>query len=54
MDLLYNRIILYKRIKEQFVHWFYLYLQEGYTFEVFNKIYFRIALKAVEIGRFSR
>ena len=44
MDLLDNRIVLYNRI--------ILYIT-GVTFGVFDIIYFRLALKALDIGRFS-
>ena len=49
MDLLYNRIILYNRTISSLV----LYIFTGVTFEVFYIIYFCLALKALDIGRFS-
>ena len=49
MDLLYNRIILYNRTISALV----LFIFTGVTFGVFDIIYFRLALKALDIGRFS-
>ena len=49
MDLLYNRILLYNRTMSLLV----LFIFTGVTFEVFDIIYFRLGLKALDIGRFS-
>ena len=49
MDLLYNRILLYNRTINLLV----LFIFTGVTFGVFDIIYFRLGLKALDIGRFS-
>ena len=49
MNLLYNRIILYNRTISSLV----LFIFTGVIFGVFDIIYFRLALKALDIGRFS-
>ena len=49
MNLLYNRIILYNRTISSLV----LFIFTGVTFGVFDLIYFRLALKALDTGRFS-
>ena len=49
MDFLYNRIVLYNRTISLLV----LFIFTGVTFGVFDIIYFRLALKALDIGRFS-
>ena len=49
MDLLYNRIILYNKTISSLV----LFIFTGVTFGVFDIIYFRLALKALDISRFS-
>ena len=49
MDLLYNRIVLYNRTISSLV----LFIFAGVIFGVFDIIYFRLALKAFDIGRFS-
>ena len=49
MDLLYNRILLYNRTISLLV----LFIFTGVTFGVFDIIYFRLGLKALDIGRFS-
>ena len=49
MDLLYNRIVLYNRTISSLV----LFIFTGVIFGVFDIIYFRLALKALDIGRFS-
>ena len=48
MDLLYNRIILYNRTISSLV----LFIFTGVTFGVFDIIYFRLALKTLDIGWF--
>ena len=48
MDLLYNRIVLYNRTISSLV----LFIFTGVTFGVFDKIYFCLALKALDIGWF--
>ena len=55
MDLLYNRIILHNRIKldNRTISPLVLFIFTGVTFGVFDIIYFRLALKALDIGRFS-
>ena len=47
--VLYNRIILYNRTISSLV----LFIFTGVIFGVFDIIYFRLALKALDIGRFS-
>ena len=49
MDLLCNRILLYNRITSSLVSFIFT----GVTFGVFDIIYFRLGLKALDIGRFS-
>ena len=49
MDLLYNRIILYNRKISSLV----LFIFTGVTFGAADVIYFCLALKALDIGRFS-
>ena len=49
MDLLYNRIVLYIRAINLFV----LFIFTGVTFGGLDIIYFRLALKALDIGPFS-
>ena len=49
VDLLYHRIVLYNRTISSLV----LFILTGMTFGVFNIIYFRLSLKALDIGRFS-
>ena len=49
MDLFYNRIVLYNRTISSLV----LFIFTGVIFGVFDIIYFRLALKALDIGRFS-
>ena len=55
MDLLYNRIVLYKRIilYNRTISSLVLFVFTGVTFGVFDIIYFRLVLKALDIGRFS-
>ena len=55
MDLLYNRIVLYNRIilYNRTISSLVLFIFTGVTFGVFDIIYFRLALKALDIGRFS-
>ena len=55
MDLLYNRIILYNRIVayNRTISSWVLFIFTDVTFGVFNIIYFRLALNALDIGRFS-
>ena len=56
MDLLYNRIVLYKRIiilYDRTISSLVLFIFTGVTFGVFDIICFRLALKALDIGRFS-
>ena len=48
MNLLYNRIILYNRTISSLV----LFIFTGVIFGVFDIIYFRLVLKALDIGRF--
>ena len=45
--VLYNRIILYNRKISSLV----LFIFTGVTFRVFDIIYFRLALKALDMGR---
>ena len=49
MDLLYNRMIPYNRTISALV----LFIFRAVAFGVFGIIYFRLALKALGIGRFS-
>ena len=55
MGLLYNRITLYNRIilHNRTISSLVLFIFTGVTFGVFDIIYFRLALKALDIGRFS-
>ena len=55
MDLLYNRIVLYNRIilYNRTISSLVLFMFTGATFGFLDIIYFRLALKAVDIGRFS-
>ena len=55
MDLLYNRIVLYNRIilYNRTISSLVLFIFTGVIFGVFDIIYFRLALKALDIGRFS-
>ena len=55
MDLLYNRIVLYNRIilYNKTISSLVLFIFTGVIFGVFDIIYFRLALKALDIGRFS-
>ena len=55
MGLLYNRIVLYNRIilSNKTISSLVLLIFTGVTFEVFYIIYFCLALKAVDVGRFS-
>ena len=55
MDLLYNRIVLYNRITlyNGTISSLVLFILTGVTFGVFDIIYFQLALKALDIGRFS-
>ena len=55
MDLLYNRIVLYNRIilYNRTISSLVLFTFTGVTFRVFDIIYFRLALKALDIGLFS-
>ena len=48
MDLLYNRIVLYNRTISSLV----LFIFTGVIFGVFDIIYFRLALKTLDIGWF--
>ena len=53
MDLLYNRIVLYNRIilYNRTISSLVLFIFTGVTFRVFDIIYFRLALKALDMGR---
>ena len=55
MDLLYNSTVLYNRIIlcNRTVSLLVLFIFTGVTFGVSDIIYFRFALKALDIGRFS-
>ena len=55
MDLLYNRIVIYNRIilYNRTISLLVLFTFTGVTFGDFDIIYFRLALKALDIGRFS-
>ena len=55
MDLLYNRTVLYNRIilYNRTIRSLILFIFAGVTFGVFDIIYFRLALEALDIGRFS-
>ena len=55
MDLLSNRIVLYNRIMlyNRTISSLVLFIFTGVIFGVFDIIYFRLALKALDIGRFS-
>ena len=54
-DLFYNRIVLYNRIMlySRTISSLVLFIFTGVTFEVFNIIYFRLGLKALDFDRFS-
>ena len=54
MDLLYNRIVLYNRIilYNRTISSLVLFIFTGVIFGVFDIIYFRLVLKALDIGRF--
>ena len=56
MDLLYNRIVFCNRIilYSRTIISLALSTFRGVTFGVFDMIYFRLALKALDIGQFSR
>ena len=56
MDLLYNRIVLYNRIilYNTTISSLILFIFTDVAFGVFDIIYFHLALKALDIGRFSR
>ena len=53
MDLLYNRIVFYNRIVlySRPISSLVLFIFTGVTFGLFDIIYFRLALKALDIGR---
>ena len=55
MDLLYIRIVLYNRIilDNRRISSLVLFIFTGVTFGVFDIIYSCLALKALDIGRFS-
>ena len=55
MDLVYNRIVLYNRIilYNKTISSLVLLIFTGVTFGVTDIIYFRLSLKAQDIGRFS-
>ena len=55
MDLLYNRTILYNRIVpyNRAISSFVLFIFKDVIFGVFDIIYFRFALNALDIGRLS-
>ena len=55
VELFYNRIVLYYRIilYNRTISSLVLFTFTGVTFGVFDIIYFRLALKALDIGRFS-
>ena len=55
MDLLYSRIVLYNRLilYNRTMSSLVLLIFTGVTFGVFNIYYFPLALKAMDIGRFS-
>ena len=55
MGLLYNKIVLYNRIilYNKTINSLVLFVFTRAIFGVFDIIYFRFALKAVDIGRFS-
>ena len=55
MDLLYNKVVLYNRIilYNRTISSLVLFTFTGVTFGVFDIIYFPLALKALDIGRFS-
>ena len=55
MDLLYNRIVLYNRTRpyNRTISSLVLFIFTDVTFGVFDIIYFHLALKALDIGRFS-
>ena len=52
MDLLYNRAVLYNRIKLHNWSSLVLFIFTGATSGVFDIIYFCLVLKALDIGRF--
>ena len=55
MDLLYNKIVLYNRIilYSRTISLLVSFIFTGATFGVFDIIYFRLALKALDSGWFS-
>ena len=55
MDLLYNRIVIYSRtiLYNKTISSLVLFIFTGVTFGVFDVIYFRLALKALDIGWLS-
>ena len=55
LDLLYNRIVLYNRIilYNRTISLLVLFMFTGVTFGVFDIIYFRLTLKALDLNRFS-
>ena len=55
MDLLYNRMVLYNRIilYNGTISLLVLFTFTGVTFGVFDIIYFRLTLKALDLDRFS-
>ena len=55
MYLLYNRTVLYNRIIlcNRTISSLVLFIFTGVTFGVFDIIYFRLALKALDVSRFS-
>ena len=55
MDLLYNRTVLYNRIIpcNRTISSLVLFIFTGVIFGVFDIIYFRLVLKALDIGGFS-
>ena len=54
MDLLYNRIVFYDRIilYNRTINLLGFFIFTGVTFRVFDIIYFRLALRALDIDRF--
>ena len=55
MDLLYNKIVLYNRkiLYSRTISLLVSFIFTGATFGVFDIIYFRLALKALDSGWFS-
>ena len=55
MDLLYDRIVLYNRIilYNKTISSLVLFIFTGVAFGASDIIYFRLTLKALDIGRFS-